>query len=491
MRANWAGRTSRTSGVSNDSIAAQKLEEHTHPPSPPQPAPSAAPQSDVHPTPCVTQTETSSSGSSAAVTEVRIKILGWESLTLTLIFLAVTNTFNVRCDTIHEIQATFGGRRDKWKHPDTVPHPPLSTQSSTEEYRFHSDKVLGVASLGDGTMISAGGGRSDKTVRLWDSATGCQIRTFDEKGDAISAFHVPPPKAEMEFFMPKPSPSHRVAYTGGHSGTSYEWDTVTGECLRSFEGGDLGVSSLYATDFSLYVGSVDSVVREFDLQNGSMIRTYQVIHMIGGSVGAALALWRDPSSLYVAYHDSTVRRFSIAGELIQAFLGHSGAVTCLSGNELAIYTGSKDNTIREWSTNVKQQRMHSEEDMRIARPLDYTSGRALGESSLGLTWCATDCERIFTGHTLDITSVLLNGDYLFSSSYDTSIMQWDLESGLCIVAFVGHTRAVMGICLAEGMLYSAGGDQTVRRHVVITDLAAIGPASIATPAMVNSAVLSR
>jgi WD40 repeat protein len=178
-----------------------------------------------------------------------------------------------------------------------------------------------------------------------------------------------------------------------------------------------------ATDFSLFTGCGDGLIRQFDLPTGELRATYEVTHMPPGAVNAVWAPQTavgTSGALYGAYEDSVVRRFSTgSNKVVSACLGHTGAATCLAGQPRKfLYSGSTDNTIREWSMEraAAGEPPAPEPD---ERDQDYNNGRGLGRD---LAFLAQRSTRTFKGHRLDVTAVELAGSrQLFSASYDLTV----------------------------------------------------------------------
>ena len=69
-------------------------------------------------------------------------------------------------------------------------------------------------------MIATGSG--DKTVRLWDAATGKAMKTLSGHTDDVSALAY--------------SPDGKVIATGSGDNTVRLWDAATGEALKTLSG---------------------------------------------------------------------------------------------------------------------------------------------------------------------------------------------------------------------------------------------------------------
>jgi WD40 repeat protein len=84
----------------------------------------------------------------------------------------------------------------------------------------HSDRVSSVAFSPDGRFVVTGS--QDSTAKLWDVATGKELRTFGgHSHDVLSVAF---------------SPDGRYVVTGNGDKTARLWDPATGKELRTFAG---------------------------------------------------------------------------------------------------------------------------------------------------------------------------------------------------------------------------------------------------------------
>jgi len=111
----------------------------------------------------------------------------------------------------------------------------------------HFDFVLCVAYSPDGKYILSGS--KDKTLKLWDAASGKEIRTFTGHSDQISS---------VAF-----SPDSKYALSGSWDDTLKLWDVATGKELRTFQGHADFVESVAFSPDGKYVvsGSGDDTVK--------------------------------------------------------------------------------------------------------------------------------------------------------------------------------------------------------------------------------------
>ncbi len=126
---------------------------------------------------------------------------------------------------------------------------------------IHEGPVYSVAFSPDGTQIVTGSG--DQTARLWDLATGQELRRFEghEIGVDSVAF----------------SPDGTQIVTGSFDQTARLWDVATGQELCRFEGHEGGVASVaFSPDGTQIVtGSRDQTARLWDVATGQELRRFE------------------------------------------------------------------------------------------------------------------------------------------------------------------------------------------------------------------------
>ncbi|KAJ5819444.1 hypothetical protein N7474_005035 [Penicillium riverlandense] len=291
----------------------------------------------------------------------------------------------------------------------------------------HSGWVCSVAFSPDGRLLASGS--NDKTVRLWDPATGALQQTLEGHSDSVRA---------VAF-----SPDGRLLASGSGDKTVRLWDPATGALQQTLEGHSGWV---WAVAFSpdgrlLASGSRDKTVRLWDPATGALQQTLEghsdSVRSVAFSPGGRL--------LASGSRDKTVRLWDPAtGALRQTLEGHSGWVwaVAFSPDGRLLASGSRDKTVLLWdpATGALQQTLE--------------------------------------GHSGWVRAVAFSPDgrLLASGSGDKTVRLWDPATGALQQTLEGHSDWVCAVAFSpDGRLLASGfDDKTVRLSVsidgMVTDL---------------------
>lgn len=322
----------------------------------------------------------------------------------------------------------------------------------------HSEEITSVAFSPDGRTVLSGS--QDNTLKLWDVATGQEIRTFNgHSGDVNSVAF---------------SPDGRTVLSGSKDYTLKLWDAATGREIRTFtRNAELTVSSFatsvaYSPDGQTVVsGSDDNAVTLWEVRSGRQILTFAAHERPlrvtwtspdgrGGGVDhsntvCAVAFSPDRKSILSGCGDWTLQLCdAVTGREIRNFTGHSDAVksVCFSPDGRTIVSGSSDNTLKLWDVTTGREIRtftgHSGEVNSVAFSPD---GRTILSGSNDETlrlWDASTSRaiRTFTGHTKKVSAVAFSpdGTAVLSGSWDKSLKLWDVATGRLVRTFAGHAN---------------------------------------------------
>ncbi|KAI5864979.1 WD40 repeat-like protein [Durotheca rogersii] len=257
-------------------------------------------------------------------------------------------------------------------------------------------------------------GAGDRTIKIWDLATGNLRLTLTGHISTVRGLAV--------------SPRHPYLFSCGEDKMVKCWDLETNKVIRHYHGHLSGVYtlSLHPTLDVLVTGGRDGVARVWDM------RTRSNIHVLSGHRGTVADVKCQESDPQVisASLDSTVRLWDLAaGKAMGVLTHHKKGVRALAlhPTEFTFATGSTG-SIKQWKC---------------------PEGAFMGN---------------FEGHNAIINSLAVNEDVLFSGGDNGSMSFWDWKSGHRFQSL--DSIAQPGSLDAEAGIMSSTFDRTGLRLIV-------------------------
>ncbi|MBE9208783.1 serine/threonine protein kinase [Nostoc sp. LEGE 06077] len=210
----------------------------------------------------------------------------------------------------------------------------LATGKEIRTLKGHTNGVSSVVISPDGqTLVSAS---RDNTIKVWNFATGKEIRTLEGHTNGVSSVVI--------------SPDGQTLVSGSRDKSIKVWKLETGQLIRNLEGHTDSVSSVtISPDGTTFVSaSADKTIKVWNLATGQLIRTQE-----GHSDGvSSVAISPDGQTLVSASADKTIKVWNLStGKEIRTLTGHLGSVSSIAispdGKKLASASG--DQTIKVWN----------------------------------------------------------------------------------------------------------------------------------------------
>ena len=260
------------------------------------------------------------------------------------------------------------------KQPPVIPNINPSVSPLDKTLTGHSETVFSVAYSPDGRYLASGS--KDKTIKIWEVATGKGLRTLTgHSGVVLSVAYSPDGRYlasgsqdktikiwevatgkvrtltghYMTFWSVAYSPDGRYLASGSSDKTIKIWEVATGKELRTLTGHSMTVWSVAYSPDGRYLasGSWDKTIKVWDVVTGTELR------ILTGHSSGVFSVVYSPDGRYLASgsYDKTIKIWEVAtGRELRTLTGHSSWVKSVvyspDGRYLA--SGSADKTIKIW-----------------------------------------------------------------------------------------------------------------------------------------------
>lgn len=305
------------------------------------------------------------------------------------------------------------------------------------------------------TLASAS---ADKTIKIWNLATGKEIRTLQGHSSFINYLVI--------------SPDGQILASASADKTIKLWNLITGQIIRTITGHDNYVNYLAMSPDgqTLVSASADKTIKIWDLTTGQEIRTlkghptyidYFVIspdwqNIATGSANKNITVWNIPT-----------------GKKIHTLTGHTNAVNSLvmMPDGQTLVSASGDKTIKIWNLATGQVintlTSHSSfVNYVLISPDGQTLASASADNTIKIWNVVTGKEtRTLKGHSNFVNYLVISSDgqTLFSASADKTIKVWNLANGQLIRTLTGHPKPIDQFAISpDGQTIATGrGDKII------------------------------
>jgi WD40 repeat protein len=201
-----------------------------------------------------------------------------------------------------------------------------------------------------------------------------------------------------------------------------------------------------------------------DLTNAATTKTFCFCN--------AIAISPDGRYFFTGHDDGTVRIWSIDGQELSTNLNHQSPITSVAVSENWLFSGSYDNTIKQWDISSGQYVQtfvgHDNKVRSVAVSEKWLFSGSDDNTIKQWNILTGQCVQTFVGHDNKVRSVAVSEKWLFSGSDDNTIKQWDILAGQCVQTFTDHQGTVRSLVVSGDLLFSGSEDRTVKQWEIAT-----------------------
>ncbi|GAA5887470.1 hypothetical protein JCM16303_003427 [Sporobolomyces ruberrimus] len=314
----------------------------------------------------------------------------------------------------------------------------------------HDSVVCCVRFSPDGKILATG---CNRNTTLYDTKTGAKISVlFDESSGVNNDNYI----RSASF-----SPDGKYLATGSEDRVVRIWNLSQKRIAQVFQGHK---SEIYSLAFSpdgrrLVSGSGDKTARMWDLETGACLFTLAIEDITiaeNGPVDAgvtSVVLSPDGKFLAAGSLDTVVRIWDAEnGQLVDKLKGHKDSVysVAFSPDGKFLVSGSLDKTLKMWDMASLRSTLASQQGKDVP----------VGEGG------KTNCLTTLQGHKDYVLSVDISPDgaWIVSGSKDRGVQFWDPKTAKAQFMLQGHKNSVISVAVSDagGLVATGSGDWSAR-----------------------------
>lgn len=146
-------------------------------------------------------------------------------------------------------------------------------------------------------------------------------------------------------------------------------------------------------------------------------------------------------------------------------------ITCIVAHEDYIFCGTREGNILHFDKDgkfINSFNGHSSHVSAVVAVADFLFSSSYDNTII--QWSIPTAQKIhtYTNHTMPVHTIFLYNTYLFSGSRDKTINQWDITNKNLIHTYTGHINIVSSVFVKDDYLFSGSYDKTVKQWNIKT-----------------------
>lgn len=369
----------------------------------------------------------------------------------------------------------------------------------------HSGPILSVAYLGDGKQMITGS--QDGTLRIWEAATGRELRSFGKAAPAANANVDLRRRVYLNMMSAIAlAPDGQALVSAGQDGTITLWDVATGKELRSWKTNPpQGVHAIMfsADGKSVIAKAYNQMLIQYAVEDGKELRRITNVFnpqqgkkeqlYYGGNPAGSMALADDGKTLVVGamFYDqnkvtSVLKRWELdTGKELPSWKGpdHNGLQSlAISPDAKVCVVGINDGSIRLWDTATGKELRQFANPQQGGYPMamnfspDGTRVATRGQDQTVRIWDLATGKELHVlggngqggvgalGYSAGNLAFSADGKSVAAPTGAMTIRQWDVATGKDIGLPPSHMSGIAAVVVAKDgkSIVTRGQDNTVR-----------------------------
>lgn len=223
--------------------------------------------------------------------------------------------------------------------------------------------------------------------------------------------------------------------SGSYDRTLKVWDVATGRCERTLRGHTGWVSSLALVPHSsdrVVSASWDCSIRTWDIEAGTLLHT-----MFAGVGNALYCVGTSPDggTVSVGCRNCQIQRYDMTtGMILDSLLGHGKEVYCVQMAQKVLLSGSGDSSVKVWDPETGSCALTLKDHTATVMTLQYDNEHRLVTGSYDKTIKVWDLRNVssavssVTAHQAAIFCLKFDDERLISGSADHTIKVFDFST---------------------------------------------------------------